>query len=217
MQSTDWDQLFDVRFDREKAETLYQTYRETGRESDKEACFNAYVPLVGAVLKRKGIHRQDFDDALSVLSPGLWMRLDDDNVRYISAYVKTFVSRAALNFMRSHPLYSERLNPRPDGKPQPRRQLSLPDAVHLEDLARRVPELLRIEAFRRIRHGGVFRDLVKDAIECYVNGATPSTRKLAQKHGTTSFIAANLCQVAQVLVREAEIKLREEVRGLQYY
>lgn len=215
--SAQWDSLFDSSFDRERAEALHAKFRETGSEEDLEACFNAYVPLLGSILKRKQVLRQDFDDALSELSQGIWNRLKDPKIKNISGYLNVFLNKAALNFMRTHPLYSKRLNPRPDGRPAPRRQISVPDALHLEETLQRIPEKIVQESVRNIRHGGVFRPAVIDAIKCYANGGEPSPVLLDKKHGVGLIHAAKLCQVAQTLVRMSKRKLRQEFSGMCYY
>jgi hypothetical protein len=215
--SAQWDSLFDAAFDREQAEALHARFRATGSEQDLEACFNAFVPLVGIILKRKRVRRQDFGDAFSELSMGVWGRLQDPEVENISGYLNVYLSKAALNFMRTHPLYSKRLNPRPDGRPAPRRQISIPDAVHLEETVRRIPERIIQESIKSVRHGGVFRKAVVDAIKCYARDANPSPVLLDKKHGVGLIHAAKLCQVALSLVRMAKRKLREEVSGMQYY
>lgn len=215
--SAQWDTLFDAGFDREQAQSLHENFRKSGREEDLEACFNAFVPLVGTVLHRKGVRRQDFDDALSELSRGIWDKIQNPEVNNIVGYLNVFLNKAALNFMRTHPLYSKRLNPPSDGRPAPRRQVSIPDSIHLEESIRRIPERIVQECLCHVRHGGIFRGAVLDAIKCYSRGGDPSPTLLDQKHGVGLIHAAKLCQVALSLVRKAKRKLRRELSTMRYY
>lgn len=212
-----WDVLFGLSFNRALAEERHAAYRESGTWADLEAVFNAYVPLAGNVFYRKGIKHQDFDDALSAISTRLWACLQDDRIQNITGYLSAFFNNAAINFMRSHPLYSRKLNQPVTPAHLPRRQLSLPDALYLEETLRRIPELITELCERRVRHGGVFRAALLDVIRCYAAGGEASPVLLARKHTIGVPRAAKLCQVAQVLVREAKRKLKRSVRGLQFY
>lgn len=212
-----WDSLFNTGFNRERAEDLHQKYRKSGSDVDLEACFTAYVPLAGAIFRRKGLHRQDYDDAFSSVSHGLWKRLQNPAIENISGYLNVYLGKCALNFMRTHPLYSDRLNPRPDGKPLPKRQISIPDALHLEETISRVPEIIFEECEKNVRHGGIFRAAVLDAAKCCAMGGDPSPVLLDKKHGVGLIHAAKLVIVATVMVRQAKRKLRSTLSGMKFY
>jgi hypothetical protein len=214
--STDWDSLFDISFDRARAVALHDEYRENPSEYTLESCFSAFVPLVGTVFRRKSIRRQDFDDAFSAISPRLWSTLKSPNVNDIIRYLNFYLNRSALNFMRTHPLYSKRLNPPSDGRPFPKRQMSVPDVAYLEELVKRAPEVIAAEAEKHVRHGGVYRTVVVEAIQCFSKRADPSPVKLGEKHGIPDFTAGHLCQVACFLVRKACSLLRSEVTSFSY-
>jgi hypothetical protein len=213
---TNWNALFDRSFDKAGAVALHAQYRRTLSQNTLEDCFTAFVPLVGAIFRRRLIHRQDFDDAFSAICHRLWNVLQSSEIEKIDRYLNVFIGKAALNFMRTHPLYCKRLNPRPDGRPFPKVQISIPDSVYLEELVDRAPEVIATEATKNVRHGKVYRNVVIDAIQCHATGAKPDCVKLAKRHRVNPFVAAHLSQVAQFLVRRACAKLRSEVSSFSY-
>jgi hypothetical protein len=209
--SAAWDTLINGFFDRHRAEALRDKALSTGSPNDIEQCFSAFIPLAGNIFKRKGVHRQDWDDALSSIAPAIWRHIANPNIDNISAYLNVVLHRSTLSFMRTHPLYSKKLNQTLDLSRITRRQLSMEDALHLDEISDRIPEMVVSEACKKIRHAGKYRDIVFDAISCYSKNAVPSPKLVSEKFKTPLRDAFNLCQVALVYVRIAQKELSKEL------